>query len=91
MRIIFSRKGFDSASGGTRSPIIDGVPYGLPIPTDKYPSETTYGHLSLGDRVSQTNKDYTADSSVTKTRCFRTTDARLVKQAHRNLTCQRTG
>jgi Nucleotide modification associated domain 3 len=62
MRIIFSRKGFDSASGRAPSPIIDRVPYALPIPTGKYPSETTYGHLSLGDKVSQANKGYTADS-----------------------------
>jgi hypothetical protein len=33
MRVILSRKGFDSASGGHPSPIIDGVPRSLPIPT----------------------------------------------------------
>lgn len=32
MRIIFSRKGFDSGSGGKPSPIVDGVPVSLPIP-----------------------------------------------------------
>jgi hypothetical protein len=32
MRIIFSRKGFDSGSGGKPSPIIDGAPVSLPIP-----------------------------------------------------------
>lgn len=37
MRIIFSRKGFDSGSGGVPSPIIDGCPVSLPIP--KTPQE----------------------------------------------------
>jgi hypothetical protein len=49
MKIILSRKGFDSTSGGAPSPIIDGVPYSLPIPTGKYPSETTYRALGLGN------------------------------------------
>jgi Nucleotide modification associated domain 3 len=53
MKIIFSRKGFDSTSGGAPSPIIDGVPYGLPIPTDRYPSASTYRHLGLGDALSK--------------------------------------
>lgn len=48
MRIIFSRKGFDSASGGGASPIVDGRPISLPIPTGKY-SATTYGDLGLGE------------------------------------------
>jgi hypothetical protein len=63
MKIIFSRKGFDSTSGGKPSPIIDGVPYSLPIPTGKYPSETTYGDLDLGDALSKVQSKYTA-------RCF---------------------
>lgn len=47
MKIVFSRKGFDSASGGSPSPIIDGRPISIPIPTvDR--SETTYGNLGLG-------------------------------------------
>ncbi len=37
MKIIFSRKGFDSGSGGCPSPICDGVPVSLPIPSG--PSE----------------------------------------------------
>lgn len=32
MRIVFSRKGFDTGSGGVSSPIINGVPISLPIP-----------------------------------------------------------
>jgi hypothetical protein len=39
MKIIFSRKGFDTTFGGVPSPIIHGVPYSLPIPTGEYPSK----------------------------------------------------
>lgn len=44
MRIIFSRKGFDSAAGGCPSPLIEGRPYSLPIPT-RMPSDTRYRDL----------------------------------------------
>jgi hypothetical protein len=44
MRIIFSRKGFDSGSGGKPSPIIDGVPVSLPIPGAR-DEPFTYGDL----------------------------------------------
>lgn len=37
MKIIFSRKGFDTGSGGCPSPILGGVPVSLPIPSG--PSE----------------------------------------------------
>jgi hypothetical protein len=50
MRIIFSRKGFDSSYGGVPSPILDGVPISLPIPLDQ-PSETTYADHGLGRLV----------------------------------------
>ncbi|MGA7675284.1 MAG: hypothetical protein WCA78_09600 [Rhizomicrobium sp.] len=33
MRVVFSRKGFDSAAGGCPSPIIEGKPTTIPIPT----------------------------------------------------------
>lgn len=45
VRIILSRKGFDSASGGCPSPIIDGRPLSLPIPT-RQPTVTRYRDLS---------------------------------------------
>jgi hypothetical protein len=48
LRIIFSRKGFDSAAGGGPSPIVYGKPISLPIPSGGY-SRTTYGDLGLGD------------------------------------------
>lgn len=50
MRIIFSRKGFDSAAGGGPSPIVDGRPVSLPIPSGGH-SQTTYGELGLGGHV----------------------------------------
>lgn len=62
MRVIFSRKGFDSSSGGVPSPVVDGRPISIPIPTN-HRSETTYGQLALGDLVSKITKNrYTEDS-----------------------------
>lgn len=55
MRIIFSRKGFDTGSGGHPSPIIDGRPISLPIPTSRR-SETSYGQLGLGEIVERTTR-----------------------------------
>jgi hypothetical protein len=61
MRIIFSRKGFDSAAGGGASPIMDGVPVSLPIPSGGH-SKTTYGALGLGEAAQQASKGkYGAD------------------------------
>ncbi len=48
MRIIFSRKGFDSTAGGGPSPLVDGRPASLPIPDTKGLSRTTYAGLGLG-------------------------------------------
>jgi hypothetical protein len=61
LKIVFSRKGFDSSSGRAPSPIIDGVPISLPIPHGKYPSVSTYRDLDLGDALSQAQSKYTAD------------------------------
>ena len=48
MKLILSRKGFDSQSGGSPSPIFpNGTLYSLPIPHDQ--SEVTYGDLWHGD------------------------------------------
>jgi hypothetical protein len=55
MTVVFSRKGFDSAAGRAPSPILNGVPISLPIPT-KHRSETTYGLAGLGKIVEQTTK-----------------------------------
>jgi hypothetical protein len=56
MKVIFSRKGFDSTSGGAPSPIIDGRPISLPIPTKNYPSETSYSDVGLGEILEQVTK-----------------------------------
>lgn len=50
MRIVFSRKGFDTGSGGVPSPILDGSLVSIPIPTSRR-SATTYGDIGLGDIV----------------------------------------
>jgi hypothetical protein len=55
MRIILSRKGFDSAAGGVPSPIVNDMPISLPIPTMKR-SETTYEMAGLGDIVARITK-----------------------------------
>ena len=55
MRVIFSRKGFDSAAGGAPSPIIGGEPISLPIPTERR-SETTYRIAGLGQIVEEMTK-----------------------------------
>ena len=51
MRIIFSRKGFDSSAGGGPSPIVDGRPISMPIPAGAA-SQTSFGDLGLGDLAS---------------------------------------
>ena len=56
MKVVFSRKGFDSAAGGAPSPIVDGCPISLPIPA-RDRSETTYGDLGLGSLVKQMTRD----------------------------------
>jgi hypothetical protein len=44
LKIIFSRKGFDSTAGGCPSPIIDGQPFSLPIPSNM-PTPTRFRDL----------------------------------------------
>jgi hypothetical protein len=53
MRIIFSRKGFDSSSGGGPSPIVAGCPVSLPIPDTIRLSPVTYGDLGLGEHAAK--------------------------------------
>ncbi|MBV7266102.1 hypothetical protein KCG45_07920 [Erythrobacter sp. WH131] len=55
MRIIFSRKGFDSSAGGGPSPIVDGRPLSLPIPAGAA-SATTYGDLGLGELAAKSSR-----------------------------------
>lgn len=63
MKIVFSRKGFDSTAGGGASPIVDGVPVSLPIPDTKGISRTTYGDLGLGEHATMASRGrYGGDS-----------------------------
>ena len=55
MRIIFSRKGFDSAAGGGASPIIAGRPVSLPIPSGGW-SQTTYADIGLGGEAEKASR-----------------------------------
>lgn len=63
MKIVFSRKGFDSGTGGCPSPIIDGRPISLPIPTRRY-SMTSYDDLGLGDIVERVTRGRISRSSL---------------------------
>ena len=56
MRIIFSRKGFDSSAGGGPSPIVNGAPLTLPIPDSKGFSRTTYGDLGLAEHAAKASR-----------------------------------
>jgi Nucleotide modification associated domain 3 len=53
LKMIFSRKGFDGTAGGCPSPIIDGQPLSMPIPT-RMPTQIRFGDLNglYGDLVS---------------------------------------
>jgi len=53
MRIIFSRKGFDSSYGGAPSLIVNGAPVSLPIPGSNG-EQTTFNAIGMGDLVSRT-------------------------------------
>lgn len=55
MKIIISRKGFDSAAGKVPSPIIGGRPVSMPIPASKN-SVTTYADIGLGEAVERITK-----------------------------------
>lgn len=55
MRIVLSRKGFDSTSGGGPSPIVGGRPLSLPIPATEH-SRTTYGALGLRDHAARASR-----------------------------------
>ena len=61
MRIILSRKGFDSSAGGCPSPIFpDGRLFSLPIPDKTSPivySEIHYDDIDVGQLVSQLTRD----------------------------------
>lgn len=56
MKVILSRKGYDSASGGVPSPIFpDGALVSLPIPSDQRPclADIRFGGMNLGSVVQE--------------------------------------
>lgn len=63
MRIVLSRKGFDSTAGGRPSPIVNGRPISLPIPT-RHKSTTTYADLGLGELVEQATRGRIGATSI---------------------------
>ena len=63
MKIVFSRKGFDSGAGGAPSPIVDGRPTSIPIPY-AVRSETTYDDLGLGAVVKRITKGWLTGASL---------------------------
>ncbi len=64
MRIIFSRKGFDSSAGGGPSPIVDGRPISLPIPDSKGASRTTFGDRGLGGYAAKASRGRLGDDNL---------------------------
>jgi hypothetical protein len=71
MKLVFSRKGFDSSTGGFPSPIINGKPISLPIP---YPSsKVSYRHFNLGKIV----RDLTGRKLAEKDLCHNDPDLEM--------------
>lgn len=56
MKIILSRKGFDSSAGGGPSPIIDGRCRSLPIPDSQGISRTSYANLHIGGHAQRASR-----------------------------------
>ncbi len=71
MKLVFSRKGFDSSAGGFPSPVINGKPISLPIPYSN--SKVSYNHLNLGKIV----KDLTGRKLVEKDLCHNDPDLEM--------------
>jgi hypothetical protein len=73
MRVIFSRKGFDSSAGGCPSPIVDGHPISLPIPT-RMPSPVRY--IDLAGDYGALVEDLTKGKVSPASRCHLDPDLR---------------
>ena len=56
LKLVLSRKGVDAGSGGCTSPIVDGTPHSLPIPTKREGVETTYAALGLTEYIRHAKK-----------------------------------
>ena len=66
MKVIFSRKGVDSASGGIASPLVEGRPVSLPIPT-RQPSPTRY--CDLAEPYRKLARDLSGGKLARQARC----------------------
>jgi hypothetical protein len=62
MRIVFSRKGFDSKFGGGASPIVDGRPVSLPIPASNG-EQASYAQRGLAELVATASRGKLAGDS----------------------------
>lgn len=71
LKVLFSRKGFNTTWGGAPSPIVDDMPISLPIPTSKYPSASTYEALGLGHILSKVRTKITANHLCHKNSLYR--------------------
>ena len=71
MKLVFSRKGFDSSAGGFPSPIINGKAISLPIPYRN--SKVSYQHFNLGKIV----KDLTGRKLAEKDLCHNDPDLEM--------------
>jgi hypothetical protein len=85
MKLILSRKGFDSANGGCPSPILGGLLCSLPIPDRGSP--TSYGKLSSfnGSRIPQIVEN------LTRGRVARSDGAHLDPDLHRDSIARTAG
>jgi hypothetical protein len=63
VKIVFSRKGFDSKFGGGPSPIVNGCPVSLPIPGSNG-ERTTYAERGLGILVEAASRGKLAGASA---------------------------
>jgi hypothetical protein len=78
MKIVLSRKGFDSTSGGGPSPIVDGVPVSLPIPASAGRPGTSYAALGLGDHVAAASRGRVGADALAHHDPMFTTDGRCL-------------
>lgn len=64
MKIVLSRKGFDSTAGGGPSPIVEGRPVSLPIPAGAGRPGVSYAALGLGEHVARASRGRIAPEAM---------------------------
>jgi len=67
VKVIFSRKGVDSAAGRLASALVDGRPYSLPIPAGRTPSPTRY--CDLGEPYRRLARELSGDRLARQAYC----------------------